>query len=134
MFVRIVDVPIAFFGPVAYAGTLTWQLLSIPKDKPTISLNPTGLDLPQPQFSIRDTLRFGRVGVLTPWGVLTFGGRSSSAHYMDPPVVWRVRRLCCAGGRALCVMVLVLVVVHPHPHPHPHPGSCMVFGPSAGPA
>jgi hypothetical protein len=69
---------------------VTWTLLSIPKDKPTISLNPTGLDLPQPQFSIRDTLRFGRMGVLTPWGVLTFGGRSGTAHYMDPPVVWRV--------------------------------------------
>ncbi len=82
---------------ISVSDTVSWFLLSIPKDKPTISLNPTGLDLPQPQFSIRDTLRFGRMGVLTPWGVLTFGGRSGTAHYLDPPVVWRVRDPClCA--------------------------------------
>ena len=74
-------------------------MLTIPKDKPQYATNPTSLDLPQPQFSLRDTLRLGRVGVLTPWGVVTFGGRSGVAHYMDPPVLYRVSASLCSVVR-----------------------------------
>ena len=74
------------------SATVTWTKLSIPKDKAFHTTNPTSLNLPQPQFTLRDTFRLGRVGVLTPWGVITFGGRSGNAHYIDPPVLYRVRK------------------------------------------
>lgn len=79
--------------PLCCADTLRWQMLPIPKDKPQISTPNRLLDLPQPNYVVRATSPLGRVGVLSPWGVLTFGGKSPIANHISPPTVQRV---CCA--------------------------------------
>lgn len=50
----------------------------------------------------------GRAGVLTPWGVLAFGGRAPNSNELETQIVWRVRararaRECAGVRRFQCV-------------------------------
>lgn len=81
----------AQFAVLLSADSLSWHLLPIPKDKPQITTPSHLLDLPEPNFVLRASTPLGRSGVLTPWGVLTFGGKSPFAHHIDPSVVQRVQ-------------------------------------------
>lgn len=69
--------------------TVTWQRMPIPRDQTPVRAPAAPLVLNIPQFLVRPDLPLGRAGVMTPWGVLTFGGRSPHAHHLDPPSVVR---------------------------------------------
>jgi hypothetical protein len=81
-------------------------MLPIPKDKPQITTPSHLLDLPEPNFVLRASTPLGRSGVLTPWGVLAFGGKSPFAHHIDPAVVQRVRQCSCVHVQLLASAVL----------------------------
>ena len=52
----------------------------------------------------------GRVGVLAPWGVMTWGGRNTGSHHLAPQTMYRV---CCRRHPALapCTDGALLVCV-----------------------
>ena len=65
----------------------------------------------------------GRAGVLSPWGVVTWGGRNTGSHHLAPQNTYRVtalRGVSFTTQHRLTPLLLRALHTHTHTHTHTH--------------